>query len=150
MLDQKVEQTLQKSLRVVGLNPPLSGYLTHRRVTPIADPLGDEFILFGRLTPQFGTYWIADLRQIALLYFEVPVHPVLGEDLPLRIVQHSFSPQIVKQGGNPVSEIFSRHTHGVSIFLYPWQRCVQSLIIHLHPAPGFKTNGLPRREGDFP
>ena len=37
----------------------------------------------------------------------------------------------------------------VGVFLYPGQGGVETVVLHLHPAPGFQAQRLSRREGDL-
>jgi len=44
----------------------------------------------------------ARLGQIALLDFEIAFLPVLGKDLPFRVVQYPLAPQIIEETGDAV------------------------------------------------
>jgi hypothetical protein len=119
-------------------------------MTLIAEPLGYQFLSFLRAALKFCSNRSSQLGKVALLDFEIPIHPVFGENFAFRVMQYPLASQIIEKACDTVAEILGRHAEGMGIFLNPGQRGVKAFIIHLHPSPWFETNGLPGGKRDFP
>ena len=92
LFHEDTEQPLQKFFCTVRRNAPFLPHLANRGVASIAQPLRDEFGFLVSPAAKLGARRIPDLWQVALLNLEIAVHPVLGKNLLLRVVQYAFAP----------------------------------------------------------
>jgi hypothetical protein len=132
------------------MHSPLSGHLTDRRIAALAEPLRNQFLFFIRFPMELCTYRGAQLGQVSLLDFQIAIHPVVSKNLPFRIKKNALAAQIIEKTGNAIAKILGRHAKSMGIFLDPRQCRVESFIVHLHPSPGLKADGLPRGKRHFP
>ena len=105
--------------------------------------------LLRGLPAQLGADRSAKIRQIPLLNLPIAVHPVFGEDLVLGVVQRAPAAQVVEHARNTFTQALRGDGQRVRVFLDPGQGGVETLVLHLHPAPGFEAQRLPRRQGDL-
>ncbi len=64
-------------------------------------------------------------------------------------MQRAPAAQIVEHARHALPQVLGRDAELVGAFLYPGQGGVQAGVLHLHPAPGFEAERLPRRQGDL-
>jgi len=134
-IHEELEEALQKLFRRLWFDTPFLRDLAHCGVAALADPLGDEFRLFLITTVELRPGRTACLRKVALLYFQIAVHPVLSENFALGIVQNPLAPQVVENTGDTVAQVLSRHPKSKRVLLDPGQPSVEPFVLHLHSAP---------------
>ena len=113
---EEIEETLEEFSDIVRGHAPLPRELTKCGLSAIAEPLDDErsrfrVRTFGLGPAQLGSDGTTQLRQISLLDLEISVHPVLGEDLLLGVVEDPLAPQEVEEICYPGYHIARRATN---------------------------------------
>ena len=144
---QECEQALEERTGDVRGHFPLPGDLPHRGLAGLAQPLQNQRRLLGGLPAQLRAGGSAQIRQVALLNLPVAVHPALREDLVLGVVQRPPTPHVVEHARHALPQLLGRNAALVSALLHPGQGGLQTVVIDLHPAPGFEAQRLPRRQG---
>ena len=129
--DQQREQALQHRLDRGRGNAPGPGDLPDRGIAAVAQPLHDQLRLFRSLPAQLGGGGTQESGQVSLLNLPVALHPVLREDLVLRVVQRAPAPQVVEDAGHAFSS--RALCSGMSVVLVP-RREVESDVLH-HSSP---------------
>ena len=142
-IHEELEEALQKAFRLLWFDTPFLRDLAHCGVAALAEPLRDELRLLLITTVELRPRRTACLRKVALLYFQIAVHPVLGEDFALGVVQNPLAPQVVENTRDAVAQILCRHAKSERVLLDPGQPDVEPFVLDLHSAPRFETDRLP-------
>src|SRR5690606_24325321 len=133
---EKLKQRLQEFLFGILGNVPLADNLPDRRLAALTQPLRHELVLLTRLAAQLRTDRAANLGKVALLDFQVAIHPVLGEDLQVPVVEDALSAEVIEDVLDSVPQVLGSHAEGTGPRLDPGEGRIEPFVSDLHAAPG--------------
>ena len=81
--------------------------------------MGDQVGALVGAAAQLGGVRGQKAGEVALLNLAIAFHPVLGEDLVLRVVQGTAPAQIVQHAGDAFAQAFGGDAERVGVFLNP-------------------------------
>ena len=117
---QVAEQAFEERFDGRRRHRPLAGDLAHGGVSAaVAQPLGDQVGTLVGAATQLGGVRRQKAGEVALLNLAVAFHPILGEDLVLRVVQGTAPAQIVQHAGDAFAQAFGGDAERVGVFLNP-------------------------------